>query len=72
MKTQTNKCHTFSVFLFNQLSLYKQCLWEFFGVRCCVGFPYAATHNTKFPKSNPHKIQRREEITTKINHSELT
>ena len=26
MKAQTNKCHTFSVLLFNQLSLYMQCL----------------------------------------------
>ena len=44
---------------------------EFFGMRCCVVLPYAATHSTKFSKSNPHKIQRREEITTKINYTEL-
>ena len=28
MKAQTNKCHNFSVLLFNQLSLYMQCLCE--------------------------------------------
>ena len=30
MKTQTGKCHTFSVLLFNQLSLYIHLSWEFF------------------------------------------
>ena len=30
IKGQTNKCHTFSILLFNQLSLYMQCLRKCF------------------------------------------
>ena len=33
MKTQTSKCHTFSVLLFHQISLYMQCLCEFLHLR---------------------------------------
>ena len=64
MKTQTSKCHIFSVLLFNQLSLYMQCSCEFFHL--CINYVtiprslrvllYVATHCTKFSKSSPHKI----------------
>ena len=33
MKTQTSKCHTFSVLLFHQISLYMQCSREFLHLR---------------------------------------
>ena len=33
MKTQTSKCHTFSVLLFHQISLYMQCSHEFLHLR---------------------------------------
>ena len=65
MKTQTSKCHTFSVLLFNQLSLYIHFSRDFFHLnKLCINFQkaprssylYRATHGTKFPKSIPHKI----------------
>ena len=64
MKTQTSKCHTFSVLLFNQLSLSMQLSHKFFhssinyvtfSTSLCV-LSYAATHGTTFPISSPHKI----------------
>ena len=63
MKTQTNKYHTFSFLLFNQLSLYMQCANILILDRFCNNFSKlwhfslrGHTHSTKFPKSNPHKI----------------
>ena len=56
--------HTFSVLLFNQLSLYKQYSREFFylSINCITisrsfgVLPYVATHTTKFPNSSPDKV----------------
>ena len=64
MKAQLNKCHTFSVLLFNRISFHYICsvrvnvlilnyatISRSFGVLL-----YAVTHGSKFPKSSPHKF----------------
>ena len=72
MKTQTNKCHSFSVLLFHQFSLYMYIMFaqvSSFKNNCItislsLGiFQYMATHDKNFPKSSPHKIVFRKKMT---------